>query len=147
MSVLFSVHIRKFLPFLHGCKFLGVPFSRSFPISQYCSFGKKKKNINKNKSKPFFMATLGFNQLHHCRAHTRRSHGLSQSLCALAAVCELTFTRADSLGIVHSNHSGLYCWEGHQHIVENCLLGMNDRLDSMGDFASCWMKVCTRQLC
>lgn len=89
------------------------------------------------------MATLGFNQLHHCRAHMR-SHGLSRSLRALSAVRELTFTRADSPGIVQTNHSGLCCYEGHWHIppcsVENYLLGMNDGVDSTGDFASCWME-------
>lgn len=50
------------------------------------------------------MSTLGFNQLHHCRAHMRRSRGLLRSLRALPAVHELTFTREDSLGIVHTNH-------------------------------------------
>lgn len=87
------------------------------------------------------MAALGFNKLHHCRVHMRRSHGLSRLLHALAAVHELTFTRADSLGIVHTNHSGLCCYEGHWYTppcsVKNCLLGMNDGVDSMEDFASC----------
>lgn len=99
------------------------------------------------------MATLDFNQLHHCRVHMRRSRGLSRSLRALPAVHELTFTREDSLGIVHTNHVTQGCaavkGTGTYHRAPWKIAfwaGMTGWIQQEILPAAGW-KVCTRQLC
>lgn len=81
------------------------------PSIKWIKWDKMKFTRKKNKTKQqkYSMKTLNFNQLHLCRLNTGSSRGLSRLLRALSAVCKLTFTREDSLGIVHTNHSTEGC--------------------------------------
>lgn len=127
--------------FPHGCK-LGFWYRLS-STSQYFNFIRDKmKFTRKKQQQKYSTKTLNFNQLHRCRLHTGSSRGLSWSLRALSAVCKLTFTREDSLGTMHTNHST----EGYAAVkgtgAYNHFLWKNSLLGKWywGDFTSYWME-------
>lgn len=132
--------------FPHGCK-LGFWYRHSSTYQYFNSVRDKIKFTRKKKRKEkYSMKTLNFNQLHHCRLHMGGSHGLSQPLCALSAVCELTFTREDSLGIVHTNHGTEGCAAVKGTGAYNHMLwkvpswASNTGVDAAGNSTSYWME-------